>query len=310
LRWLAKWLVIYFTEHPGAAERWLNHAAALCDRDVPKGELDRLLVWAQNVFGQGGTGSDSEGSPRKSAPTRAQPDMEEIYRVAVNGPNRGEFRDLSPERLYKSPERQTNAVLEAWAHYCHQDDPLVCFGADDRFWTRPLSVVKNLLYVHAQLVPSPMRVQRGVTQSGTLSEHSKDGVGERAFIVTEFDFAKLTPKGKPTIWVPLIERCEAQRIAVFDIQAAVLACLARERPLWMAVFSGGKSLQGWFPCRGESEEEVEHWFRQYAKPLGACHSTLCKSQFVRMPDGTRAPDRAGQSVRQTIEYYDPKALAL
>jgi hypothetical protein len=103
--------------------------------------------------------------------------------------------------------------------------------------------VKNFLYVHAQVVPSPMCALRALTQSGTLSEHSKAGTGKRAFLVLEFDFSKTTPKGKPTAWGPLLERCEAEGITALDIQAALLAYLASERPLWMTVFSGGKSLQ-------------------------------------------------------------------
>ena len=52
LRQLTKWLVIYFAEHPGGAERWLRHAARYCDRDVDDGEIDRLLIWAEGLFGK------------------------------------------------------------------------------------------------------------------------------------------------------------------------------------------------------------------------------------------------------------------
>ena len=71
----------------------------------------------------------------------------------------------------------------------------------------------------------------------------------------------------------------------------------------MTVFSGGKSLQMWTPCRGENEDSPARLVHQYARRLGACHSTWCKSQFVRMPDGTR---RGG--IRQTIEFYKPDIL--
>jgi hypothetical protein len=303
LRQLAKWLTIYFAEHPGAAKRWLLYAAERCDRDVPEAEIDRLLTWAESLFGH-----DSPHTNSGSQRNRTKIDLEEIYAIASGGPALEEYRTSSPQRLYDSTDRQTVAVLQDWSRYCGQDDPLVCFGADDRFWTRPLSAVKNLLYVHAQIVPSPMRAIRALTQSGTLSEHSKAGTGERAFIVPEFDFSKTTPKGKPTVWVPLLERCEAEGITALDIQAALLAHLARERPLWMIVFSGGKSLQGWFPCRSEDEEKLLAWFNTSALRLGACPSTRCISQFVRMPDGTRAPNRDGKSVRQAILYYDPGVL--
>jgi len=149
-----------------------------------------------------------------------------------------------------------------------------------------------------------MRSTHTLTQSGTLSEHSKAGTGDRAFLVLEFDFSKTTPKGKPTVWAPLLQRCEAEWIAALDIQAALLAHLASERPLWMTVFSGGRSLQGWFPCRGEDEEKLLSWFNTSALRLGACSSTRCISQFVSMPDGERAPNREGKSVRRSIVYYD------
>jgi hypothetical protein len=303
LLWLAKWLTIYFAEREHA-ERWLKHAAALCDRDVPDDEIDRLLTWAENAFEQGQRAS----SQSTSVSSRSQPDLEQIYDLASGGPNLVEFRASSPKRLCDSSQRQTIAVLRDWSHYCGEPDPLICFGADDRFWTRPFSAVKNLLYVHAQIVPSPMRAQYGTTQSGTLSEHSKDGVGDRTFLVLEFDFAKTTPKGKPTIWCSLLERCETKGITALDIQASLLAGLSRERPLWMVVFSGGKSLQGWFPCRGEDEEKLHVWFNTSARRLGACPSTWCVSQFVRMPDGTRAPNREGKSVRQSIQFYNPHVL--
>jgi hypothetical protein len=308
LRRLAKWLTIYFAEHEGGARRWLSYAAQRCDRDLDDGEVDRLLLWAEGLFGSTETVKTPNGhSKRVERKTpRPQVDFEEIYRIAAEGPRLAQYRLSSPRFMRGS--RKTDEVLAAWARYCGQEDPLVCFGADDRFCTRPLRAVRGILHVHAQIVPSPMRARVGLTADGRWSEHSKDGTGERMFLVTEFDFTKTTPKGKPTIWGPLLDRCEGAGIGVLDIQAALLTYLARIRPLWMTVFSGGKSLQGWFPCRNEPEEELHRWFIQEAGRLGACSSTWCKSQFARLPDGTRAPNRKGQTVRQTIEYYNPQAL--
>ena len=129
------------------------------------------------------------------------------------------------------------------------------------------------------------------------------------FLVVEFDFTRTTPKGKPTIWIPLLDRCKSAGITVLDMNAALVAHLALQRPLWMTVYSGNKSLQGWFPCRGEPEEELQRWFIAEARRIGACPSTWGKSQFVRIPDGTRpAPDGQGQPTRQSIEFFDPEAL--
>ena len=78
----------------------------------------------------------------------------------------------------------------------------------------------------------------------------------------------------------------------------------RSAPLWLVVYSGGKSLQSWWPCRETDEGVLERWFHTQALTLGACHSTWCRSQFVRMPDGQRDDGR-----RQTVEYCNPARLS-
>jgi hypothetical protein len=285
LRNLAKWLVVYFAEHEGQAERWLHFAAQRCDRDVDDGEIDRLLAWAEALVGSVDPARTQAGGETRQQPPRA--DLEEIYRLAVKGPRLTEYRAASPVRLCDTPRRNTELVLEAGAEYAGIADPLVCFGSRDTFWTRPKSAVGRLLYIYEQIVPSPMRAIGGITADGRWSEHTKDGTCERTFLVVEFDFAPLTPKGKPTIWTPLLERGEAARLTILDINAALLVHLAAQRPLWMTVFSGSKSLQGWFPCRDVTEEELHDWFNRSARVLGADPMTFCKSQFVRMPDGHR-----------------------
>jgi hypothetical protein len=305
LRDIAKWLTIYFAEHPGGAERWLYHAAQLCDRDVDDTELDRLLLWASAIFGDGTSGSTTSNWQRVAPPPV---DLEKIYQIAIAGPRLVQYRESSPVQLHSAKERNTVHVLEAWARYADQINPWICFGSRDSFQTRRLSRCESLLYAHEQVVPSPMKAQFGRTADGRLSEHTLDGTGPRIFLVAEFDFARLTPRGKPTIWVPLLDRCEAAGLTVLDINAALLAHLALDRPLWMTVFSGSKSLQGWFPCCGVREDTLYDWFHGVAKPIGTCNSTWCKSQFVRCPDGTRAPNREGKSVRQSIEYFNPAVL--
>jgi hypothetical protein len=318
---LAKWLTIYFREHEDEAARWLYHAAQRCARDVDDGEVRRLLIWAEGLFGDEATYTANtantanplynyvrgKGDRGAVEPQKPRVNLDEIYAIAVVGPRLAEYRESSPEQLSGPPIEKNQRVLKDWAKYAHTTDPLVCFGSKDHFWTRPLSTVYHLLHIHEQIVPSPMRALQGLTQSGHLSAHSKDGTGPRLFLVTEFDFSRLTPKGKPTIWEPLLERCEAKGLTVLDINAALLAHLAKERPLWLTVFSGSKSLQGWFPVRNEDEQSLHRWFND-ARRLGADPMTWCKSQFVRMPCGYRAPNREGKCAQQTIEYYNPSAL--
>jgi hypothetical protein len=307
LRSLAKWLTIYFAEHQGAAKRWLKHAAERCDRDYDEAEVDRLLTWAESLFG-GTPGQGICTRERLMESARPQVDLDAIYEVARNGLCVAGLEAMSLGCHSIMRDRYTAKVLAQWAAYSGCSDPWVCFGSRDQFWTRRLSRVAELLHAHEQIVPSPMKAQLGLTADGRMSEHSKEGTGERLFLVVEFDFARLSPKGKPTVWAPLIDRCEAAGLTMLDAQAAILERLTRSRPLWLVVFSGSKSLQGWFPCRGESEEELHRWFNTEARRLGADPMTWCKSQFVRMPDGTRAPNREGKSVRQSIEYYNPSVL--
>src|SRR5215831_17438513 len=95
LRMLAKWLVIYFAEHEGEAERWLRHAAAYCDRDVPDDEVDRLLIWAEGIFGQPETTATKHYG---SSFGRPQVDLEELYEIAVSGPLLAQYRESSPQQ--------------------------------------------------------------------------------------------------------------------------------------------------------------------------------------------------------------------
>jgi hypothetical protein len=307
LRHLAKWLTIFFAEHPEAPARWLYHAAQRCARDVDKAEVDRLLCWAEARFGTGNTHGRTPSMNQRTSASSTAPstaDLEEIFSIAEQGPRLAEYRETSPLRLSSLGARHTECILRQWSNNAQEDDPWICFGSTSRFWTRRLSTCRRILSAHEQIVPSPMLARSGRTADGHLSEHSLAGTGERLFLIVEFDFAHLTPRGEPTIWVPLLDRCEAAGITVLDLNAALIAHLGKERPLWMTVYSGGKSLQAWFPCRGEPEEELQRWFNDKARTIGACHSTWCKSQFVRMPDGTRAQNNA----RQLIEFFNPEVL--
>jgi len=86
---------------------------------------------------------------------------------------------------------------------------------------------------------------------------------------------------------------------VRDLCAALLLHLAERAPLALVVYSGGKSLHGWFPCEGVGEQQVNHFF-QYTLRLGADGASWCRSQFARMPDGLR---ENGQ--RQTVYFFNP-----
>jgi hypothetical protein len=102
--------------------------------------------------------------------------------------------------------------------------------------------------------------------------------GPRRFLICEFD------TGTP------------------DEHAALLMHLGTFAPIVCAVHSGNKSLHGWFYVQSQPEDEVNRFFR-YAVSLGADRASWTRSQFVRMPDGTRQNGK-----QQTVFYLNFKTL--
>jgi len=87
------------------------------------------------------------------------------------------------------------------------------------------------------------------------------------------------------------------------ISAALLLHLGGFAALVCALYSGNKSLHGWFLVDGLPEEKVLKFFR-YAVSLGADRATWTRSQLVRMPDGLR--DKNG--TRQRVFFLNFKSL--
>ncbi len=120
----------------------------------------------------------------------------------------------------------------------------------------------------ALVVANPMRSRVGLTQDGRTSPRCLGNVGERRWVVLEFDQGDA------------------------DEQAALHWALTTvaERHGWpvlrLAVHSGGKSLHGWY---GPVEsEDAALSLMQAATSLGADPATWNKCQLVRAPGGTRA----------------------
>ncbi len=59
---------------------------------------------------------------------------------------------------------------------------------------------------------------------------------------------------------------------------------------------------GWFWAAGQPEERLRR-FMGYAVSLGADSATWTRSQFVRMPDGTR-----DNGQRQTVYFFNPDVI--
>lgn len=157
------------------------------------------------------------------------------------------------------------------------NDPLLCVGATAyAFETRPLSAWTGFLESMPYVVPNAMSSTWGSTAEGKPSMHSLSNTGPRTYLVVEFDAGSL------------------------DEHAAILWYLARLRPLVMAVFSGGKSLHGWFQAP-EAEEYQNAAFFGSAASLGADTRMWLKSQFTRIPGGL---NRTTQK-RQEVLFFNP-----
>jgi hypothetical protein len=135
----------------------------------------------------------------------------------------------------------------------------------------------------ALLVPSPMSAPLGRKKTpkpgeSEWSAHTLHNTGPRRFLICEFD------------------------TGTADDHAAILIHLAGYAPLVCAVHSGGKSLHGWFFVQGQPDAKIEKFFR-YAASLGADRATWTRSQFVRMPDGTRDNGK-----RQVVYFTSFKPL--
>jgi hypothetical protein len=123
-----------------------------------------------------------------------------------------------------------------------------------------------------------MSALTGKTKDGRTSAHTLDNTGPRRFLVVEQD------------------------TGTADDQAGVLLHLASKGPLVLAVHSGSKSIHGWFYSHGQPEERLRAFMRHVVE-IGADPATWTRSQFVRMPDGTRDNGK-----RQSVYFFNPEVV--
>jgi hypothetical protein len=221
------------------------------------------------------------------------PCFELIETVANAGKGLADLWEASPIRL-DSNDPRTDELIDI----LFPGNPFLCCGwSRHRFDTPP----RNRWYRLHDLqfiVPNPMTAPRGLTRQGRLSAHALSNTGRREFLDVEFDFdASHSAKE-----ARLFERLAWQGRDVRDLCAALLLHLAEKAPLALAVYSGRKSLHGWFYCAGIREETVSQFFR-YAVSLGADRAYWNRSQFARMPDGRRDNGK-----RQTVYFFNPRVV--
>jgi hypothetical protein len=270
---MARQLHAHFPHNKQAIADLLATKAARCGRHVPRREIEDAVRNSERTAWQPNSNTNV---PDNSPPQRAWPALNSDRRQTIlrDGIGLVDLWELSPMRF------DTNeSVAEHIVDQLFPGNPLLCCGeSNSQFDTKPREEWRRQLAQLSLIVPSPMSSISGVTKEGKESKHTLSNTGPRRFLVVEFD------KG------------------TFDDHASLIFHLADYGPLVLAVHSGSKSLHGWFYCVGQDEEKLKRFMR-YAVSLGADHATWVKSQFVRMPEGTRENGNA-----QRIYYFDPEPL--
>jgi hypothetical protein len=244
--------------------------AATTGEPVKDGEIERAVARSATTAWKPGYG------PQSVAGVSAWPKINAEQREAVIAAGAGlvELWEISPVRFADS-EPHTEKIIDA----LFPGDPLLCAGrSNSDFATRARKEWRGKLGALQFVVPSPMIARIGRTQEGKQSAHALSITGPRRFLVIEQDYGRI------------------------DEQAAVLLHLAERAPLALAVHSGSKSIHGWFFSAGQPEQRLRAFIR-YAVSLGADTATWTRSQFVRMPAGTRDNGK-----RQTVYFFNPGLL--
>lgn len=245
--------------------RLLEAASHGCGRHVPAREIKVAIANSVSCAWR-------PDEKYTAQPVKKWPDVNQEQRAAIIRDNGGlaDLWECSPIKF--EGDHHTEEIVDQ----LFPSNPLLCCGsASWSFATKPRDEWRGQLAGLQLVVPSPMKAVSGLTQEGKESEHCLNNTGPRRFLVCEFD------KGTA------------------DEHAALLMHLGCYALLVLAVHSGGKSLHGWFYVAGQPEEKVLKFFR-YAVSLGADDATWTRSQFVRMPDGTRDNGK-----HQSVYFFNP-----
>ena len=250
----------------------LRAATADCGRPVSRREIEGAITSSANCAWEPGSQQKLTVAPPPAA--WPKPDPGRIQAIVRHVGGLADLWEASPVRIEDVADL-TELVIDR----LFPGNPLLCCGLSQSvFDTRPRRDWQGKLAKLQFIVPSPMAAVTGVTKDGRASKHSLDNTGPRRFLICEFDQGGA------------------------DDHAAILLHLGQFAPLICVVHSGGKSLHGWFYVANQPDTKVTKFFR-YAVALGADRATWTKSQFVRMPEGSRDDGR-----RQTVYFLNFKPL--
>ena len=160
-----------------------------------------------------------------------------------------------------------------------EGDPFINLGGirQSAGVTTPLSKWNNKRVTRSPfIVPNPMKNSKGMTTAGNPSPKCNDNILRREHIVVEFD-----------------------SVSCKDRQLGILSYLNDYAPLKMVLFSGGKSIHGWFYCGCDEGQASWQQFFIIACFFGADRAMATESQYCRMPNVIRDNGK-----KQRLLYLD------
>ena len=234
--------------------RWLRDYGDHCGRYMPDREINEAIAGGRRFAGVANNAKDNDESaslPRQSPLRWPEPDHGEIERICRLGPRLATLSAGSPSPP-KDDAPRTEEIIDL---LFGGGDPWLCCGvASYKFFTQRRERWRERLSDQSFIVPSAMLGKYGFTKNDEVSEPAQSAVGPRQYLVVEFDYCEKCRDGKQdTAFAPLIRKLA---VPASRARAALLAHLSRFAPLAFVVHSGGKSLHGWFPCTGISEDEL------------------------------------------------------
>jgi hypothetical protein len=287
---------------------WLFKTALLLHRYFPEDQIEEILSQYVSCNGRereireavGNSGRIIRGETPSSGLWKAWPDVDytTVQKIVVDCPVRlNDLHAISPTEVGKE-KSNTEEILDT----LFPGNPLLCFGRSaNSFSTRSREFWRGRESRFQFIVPNPMIKETGATQDGRESTRCLENTGPRRFLVAEFDISEKDEK-----WAPYVREWKTKRISVLDANVALLIELARRGlprlPLALAVYSGGKSIHGWYFCEGFADEQLRP-FMVRAVRLGADPATWTRCQLVRMPDGTRDDGK-----RQQVHFFAPEVI--
>jgi hypothetical protein len=188
-----------------------------------------------------------------------------------------EHKHITRNHWQNSKEPQTLEIL--FDLYGHNR---ICLGYSQRHSTITHLTSVNSLSNHRInlglcqfIVPTPMIGEWAVNKAGKRAVRCLNNTCERWFLVVEFDHASQ------------------------DDQARLHFELAKSQELRMLVYSGNKSIHGWYDVYRKPEKETKQFMKQ-ATQLGADPMTWIRCQYVRFPGGVNSKTKQ----KQEILYYN------